>query len=235
MIYVKREKADRAARTNVSLPQRINARGPLALEARSRVRNIPTPVRAELIHLQRTVGNLAVLRRLAQRESRATPETVAEPSRPTLPTAGGRPLPESTRGTMESFFNTSFADVRVHVGPEASSIGALAFTHGSNLYFAPGQYNPEHRPWPATSGSRTDPRRATAGGPCPESVWCGSRGGAGPQHGSGSGSAGPRRRFAQCVSAVEDAEFGLAEHGKKSCDPFFRPNYSEVRGRLQSN
>ena len=44
---------------------------------------------------------------------------------------------------MEAFFNTSFADVRVHVGPEAPSIGALAFTHGTDLYFAPGQYNPQ--------------------------------------------------------------------------------------------
>jgi hypothetical protein len=44
---------------------------------------------------------------------------------------------------MESFFDTSFADVRVHVGQEASSIGALAFTHGTDLYFAPGQYNPQ--------------------------------------------------------------------------------------------
>ena len=43
---------------------------------------------------------------------------------------------------MESFFNTSFADVRVHVGAQTSSIGALAFTHCSNLYFALGQYNP---------------------------------------------------------------------------------------------
>ena len=43
---------------------------------------------------------------------------------------------------MESFFGTSFGDVRVHVGAQAASIGALAFTHGSNLYFAPGQYNP---------------------------------------------------------------------------------------------
>jgi ribosomal protein S18 acetylase RimI-like enzyme len=43
---------------------------------------------------------------------------------------------------MESFFGTGFADVRVHVGNQAPSIGALAFTHGSNLYFAPGQYNP---------------------------------------------------------------------------------------------
>jgi hypothetical protein len=53
----------------------------------------------------------------------------------------GQPLPNPVRLKMESFFNTSFTDVRVHVGPQASSIGALAFTHGSNLYFAPGQYN----------------------------------------------------------------------------------------------
>jgi hypothetical protein len=56
--------------------------------------------------------------------------------------SGGQPLPHPVRHKMESFFKTSFADVRVHVGPQASSIGALAFTHGSNLYFAPGQYNP---------------------------------------------------------------------------------------------
>jgi hypothetical protein len=47
---------------------------------------------------------------------------------------------------MEAFFNTSFADVRVHVGHEAPSIGALAFTHGTDLYFAPGQYNPQSTP-----------------------------------------------------------------------------------------
>jgi ribosomal protein S18 acetylase RimI-like enzyme len=43
---------------------------------------------------------------------------------------------------MESFFGADFSDVQVHSGPEASSIGALAFTQGSNIYFAPGQYNP---------------------------------------------------------------------------------------------
>ena len=55
----------------------------------------------------------------------------------------GRSLPDSVKERMETFFRTDFSDVRVHVGPQASSIGALAFTHGSNLYFAPGQYNPE--------------------------------------------------------------------------------------------
>jgi|GEM_PF-5787604 len=59
-----------------------------------------------------------------------------------LRTSGsGQSLPVLVQKKMESFFNTSFADVRIHVGHEAPSIGALAFTHGTDLYFAPGQYN----------------------------------------------------------------------------------------------
>jgi hypothetical protein len=62
-----------------------------------------------------------------------------------LPSFGrreGQKLPAGTQRKMESFFNTDFSDVRVHVGPEASSIGAYAFTHGNSIYFAPGQFNP---------------------------------------------------------------------------------------------
>lgn len=55
---------------------------------------------------------------------------------------GGQALPAAVQRKMESYFGASFADVRVHVGPEAPAIGALAFTHGSHLYFAPGQYDP---------------------------------------------------------------------------------------------
>jgi ribosomal protein S18 acetylase RimI-like enzyme len=43
---------------------------------------------------------------------------------------------------MESALGASFSDVRIHVGPEASAIGAIAFTWGSDIHFAPGQYNP---------------------------------------------------------------------------------------------
>jgi hypothetical protein len=43
---------------------------------------------------------------------------------------------------MEGLLGADLSGVRVHVGPEAASIGALAFTVGSDLYFAPGQYNP---------------------------------------------------------------------------------------------
>ena len=58
------------------------------------------------------------------------------------PSEMGDRLPEAVQRKMEAFFKADFSQVRVHVGPEASSIGALAFTAGNDLYFAPGQYNP---------------------------------------------------------------------------------------------
>ncbi len=54
-------------------------------------------------------------------------------------------LPPTVRRKMETFFETDLTDVRVRVGNEASSIGAIAFTLGSDLYFAPGHYDP-HTP-----------------------------------------------------------------------------------------
>jgi hypothetical protein len=56
---------------------------------------------------------------------------------------GGQRLPAAVQRKMETAFGTSFDDVRVHVGREAPAIGALAFTCGNHLYFAPGQYDPQ--------------------------------------------------------------------------------------------
>jgi Domain of unknown function (DUF4157) len=61
------------------------------------------------------------------------------------PSSGGWPLPRDIQAKMEGALGANFADVRVHVGSEATAIGALAFTWGTDLYFAPGQYNP-HTP-----------------------------------------------------------------------------------------
>jgi ribosomal protein S18 acetylase RimI-like enzyme len=58
------------------------------------------------------------------------------------PKAGGHPLPDTVRSKMEKAFGADFSDVRVHVGREAHSVGAIAFTWGSHIHFAPGQYNP---------------------------------------------------------------------------------------------
>ena len=55
---------------------------------------------------------------------------------------GGMPLPREVQAKFEAALGASFSDVRIHVGAEASSIGALAFTWGSNIHFAPGQYSP---------------------------------------------------------------------------------------------
>jgi len=64
------------------------------------------------------------------------------PNLTTFANVGGQPLPADVRQRMESFFGASFADVRIHIGPQAASIGARAFTHGSNIHFAPGQFDP---------------------------------------------------------------------------------------------
>jgi hypothetical protein len=56
--------------------------------------------------------------------------------------SGGQPLPDQVRAKMESAFGMDFSDVRIHVGQEASAIGAIAYTWGTNIHFAPGQYSP---------------------------------------------------------------------------------------------
>jgi hypothetical protein len=61
---------------------------------------------------------------------------------PLRPKSGGQPLPDQVRAKMETAFGMDFSDVRVHIGQEASSIGAIAYTWGTNIHFAPGQYNP---------------------------------------------------------------------------------------------
>lgn len=55
----------------------------------------------------------------------------------------GQPLPEGLRRHMEAALGADFSAVRIHVGPRAASIGAVAFTAGNNLHFAPGRYQPD--------------------------------------------------------------------------------------------
>jgi hypothetical protein len=67
------------------------------------------------------------------------------PARFPLGRGNGQPLAQPVRQKMEKALGADFSDVRIHVGQEAPAIGALAFTHGPNIYFAAGQYNP-HSP-----------------------------------------------------------------------------------------
>jgi len=60
---------------------------------------------------------------------------------------GGQPLSKSTRSFMETGFGRDFSNVRVHTDSTAvqmnKELGAQAFTHGNNVYFNEGKYNPE--------------------------------------------------------------------------------------------
>lgn len=58
----------------------------------------------------------------------------------------GSPLPSDTRQSMESRFGADFGGVRIHTGSSAESlsagISAQAFTHGNDIYFNSGKFNP---------------------------------------------------------------------------------------------
>ena len=62
---------------------------------------------------------------------------------------GGTKLDTQTRSQMESSFGADFSTVRVHTDSSANQLsqdlGAKAFTHGSDIYFNKGQYNPGSR------------------------------------------------------------------------------------------
>jgi len=55
----------------------------------------------------------------------------------------GAPLPEELRRRMERALGADFSEVRIHEADEAAvAVGAKAFTQGTEIHFAPGQYDP---------------------------------------------------------------------------------------------
>jgi hypothetical protein len=56
---------------------------------------------------------------------------------------GGSPMPAAVQAKMEHAFGTDFSSVRVQESAAAPALGALAFTQGESIQFAPGQYQPE--------------------------------------------------------------------------------------------
>ena len=57
--------------------------------------------------------------------------------------SGGTPIEAPLQSQLEGAFGTSFADVRIHRSSAlAPQLGARAFTFGSDVHFAPGEYEP---------------------------------------------------------------------------------------------
>jgi hypothetical protein len=59
----------------------------------------------------------------------------------------GSPMPESTKTQMESSFGADFSGVRIHNDSKAAQmstdLNAQAFTHGNDVYFNKGKYDPQ--------------------------------------------------------------------------------------------
>ena len=61
----------------------------------------------------------------------------------------GHRLPDGTKARMESGFGRDFSGVTIHTDAESVAlnrdIGAQAFTHGKDIYFDEGKFNPQNR------------------------------------------------------------------------------------------
>jgi hypothetical protein len=124
------------------------------------------------------------------------PETPGAPTAPAPPRTGGGPsphsdvasallsgldagtgLPADVREFMETRFDRSFADVRIHTGAQAAtaaeSVAARAFTVGSEIVFGAGEYapeGPEGRRLLAHELAHVVQQGGATGAPAPESV-----------------------------------------------------------------
>ena len=66
-----------------------------------------------------------------------------KPASVQMQSGGGSPMQAGVQKQMESSFGSDFSGVRIHANSEtAPQVGALAFTQGSDIHFAPGQYDP---------------------------------------------------------------------------------------------
>jgi hypothetical protein len=54
-------------------------------------------------------------------------------------------MPDKVQSKMESAFSADFSDVQIHESSKASDVGALAYAQGSDIHFAPGQYDPKSK------------------------------------------------------------------------------------------
>jgi hypothetical protein len=127
----------------VRVPERPNYATPLEAAAARSGPNGPNIGQGEILQ------PLAIQRKAAANGPAQT-ATYAPLAQPTLhsviKTSIGQTLDTQVQRTMSGIFGPQFQDVRVHTGDEAAQatrqVGAEAFTLGSNIYFAPGRYQP---------------------------------------------------------------------------------------------
>ncbi len=97
---------------------------------------------ADVLALQRTIGNGAVSQLARERPEAELPAAIRDALQ-----APGRPLDAGTRGWMETRFGRDFSRVRIHADAPAAAAArsqdAVAFAAGEDLVFDSGQYQPD--------------------------------------------------------------------------------------------
>jgi hypothetical protein len=79
-----------------------------------------------------------------QLKSSTTEEETLQSKNDPSNTSSSSQMPEDVKSKMENSFGTDFSDVNIHKNSDqATNIGALAYTQGSDIHFAPGQYKPD--------------------------------------------------------------------------------------------
>ncbi len=115
----------------------VHADGPSVQSSRAGIHDA-----ASLMYLQRTAGNAGVMQLLAEEDGTGGDRS---PVHDVVGGGGGTPLDDSTRSDMEGRFGQDFGDVRVHTDAQASesaeSVGANAYTVGSDIVFRAGQFD----------------------------------------------------------------------------------------------
>lgn len=103
-----------------------------------------------VLNMQRTQGNAAVMRALAQRKGSYGAEggEIDDQTTSQINSArgSGQTLPTATAQRMGESMGADFSDVRVHNDSQSSqlnqTLNARAFTTGQDIFFQQGEYNP---------------------------------------------------------------------------------------------
>jgi len=107
--------------------------------------------RGDVRALQHQLGNQALQRAIAGRTGQTGEAEISDELQRALASeqGHGQALPQQVRQEMEGAFGASFGGVTVHSDAKADefsqSLSARAFTLGSDVYFAEGQYQPATR------------------------------------------------------------------------------------------
>ncbi len=120
---------------------------PAAKETEKQRPSGPSPDVAGMLNLQRTVGNQAVQRMLAQRSGDGAFELDDDTAnRINQARSGGQSLDRGVQKQMSESMGHDFSGVRVHTSPEADDLNqqlsAKAFTTGQDVFFRQGAYDP---------------------------------------------------------------------------------------------